>query len=45
MLDAVEEAVLNALLTATTTTGPGGRTRHALPAEGLLALLRQPAHR
>jgi D-aminopeptidase len=39
VLDAVEEAVLNSLLTATTTTGPGGDTRHPLPAAGLLALL------
>lgn len=39
VLDAVEEAVLNALLTATTTTGPHGRTRHPLPAGPLLGLL------
>ncbi|MFI6565059.1 P1 family peptidase [Streptomyces sp. NPDC050534] len=39
VLDAVEEAVLNALLTATTTTGPRGHTRHRLPAAPLLALL------
>ncbi|MGW1725814.1 P1 family peptidase [Streptomyces sp. NPDC002306] len=39
VLDAVEEAVLNSLLTATTTTGPGGDTRYPLPAEPLLALL------
>ncbi|CAM5438920.1 P1 family peptidase [Streptomyces chartreusis] len=45
VLDAVEEAVLNALLTATTTTGPGGRTRHPLPPEALLALLRHTDHR
>ncbi|MFG1669986.1 P1 family peptidase [Streptomyces sp. Y7] len=45
VLDAVEEAVLNALLAATTTTGPGGDTRHPLPPEALLALLRRPAHR
>jgi D-aminopeptidase len=38
-LDAVEESVLNALLTATTTTGPHGDTRHPLPARPLLALL------
>ncbi|MFJ3670550.1 P1 family peptidase [Streptomyces sp. NPDC090106] len=39
VLDAVEEAVLDSLLTATTTTGPHGDTRHALPATELLALL------
>ena len=39
VLDAVEEAVLNSLLTATTTTGPDGHTRHPLPAAPLLALL------
>ncbi|MFD6285581.1 P1 family peptidase [Streptomyces sp. NPDC060205] len=39
VLDAVEEAVLNSLLTATTTTGPYGHTRHPLPAAPLLALL------
>jgi len=39
VLDAVEEAVLNCLLTATTTTGPHGRTRHPLPAGPLLGLL------
>ncbi|WP_413755445.1 P1 family peptidase [Streptomyces sp. MMBL 11-3] len=40
VLDAVEESVLNSLLTATTTTGPHGHTRHPLPAAPLLALLR-----
>ncbi|MHC3469370.1 P1 family peptidase [Streptomyces sp. 7R007] len=40
VLDAVEEAVLNSLLMATTTTGPRGDTRHPLPAAPLLALLR-----
>ncbi|WP_329331834.1 P1 family peptidase [Streptomyces sp. NBC_00663] len=39
VLDAVEEAVLNSLLTATTITGPHGRTRHPLPAGPLLDLL------
>ncbi|WP_328491733.1 P1 family peptidase [Streptomyces sp. NBC_00414] len=39
VLDAVEEAVLNSLLTATTTTGPYGHTRRPLPAAPLLALL------
>jgi D-aminopeptidase len=38
-LDAVEESVLNSLLTATATTGPHGDTRHPLPARPLLALL------
>ena len=40
VLDTVEESVLNSLLTATTTTGPEGHTRHPLPAGRLLALLR-----
>ncbi|WP_345628404.1 P1 family peptidase [Streptomyces thinghirensis] len=39
VLDAVEEAVLNSLLAATTTTGFGGRTVPALPADLLLAAL------
>ncbi|AUH44648.1 P1 family peptidase [Streptomyces sp. CMB-StM0423] len=39
VMDAVEEAVLNSLLAATTTTGPAGRTRYALPAGRLLRLL------
>ncbi|WP_405969434.1 P1 family peptidase [Streptomyces sp. NBC_00988] len=39
VLDAVEEAVLNALLTAARVTGPGGHTRYPLPAAELLALL------
>ncbi|NJA59448.1 P1 family peptidase [Streptomyces sp. NEAU-H3] len=38
-LDAVEEAVLNSLLAATTTTGPRGDVRHGLPAAPLLRLL------
>ncbi|MCF6522641.1 P1 family peptidase [Streptomyces sp. JJ36] len=38
-LEAVEEAVLNALCAAVTTTGPGGRTAHAVPPE----LLRRAA--
>ncbi|MFB4292165.1 P1 family peptidase [Nonomuraea sp. ATR24] len=33
-LDAVEEAVLNSLFTATTTTGVYGRTAHAVPLPG-----------
>ncbi|WP_327406800.1 P1 family peptidase [Streptomyces sp. NBC_01288] len=39
VLDAVEEAVLNSLLTAARVTGPGGHTRYPLPAGELLALL------
>lgn len=39
VMDAVEEAVLNSLLAAITTTGPKGRTRHALPAGRLLQML------
>lgn len=35
VLDAVEEAVLNSLLAATTTTGVGGRTVAALPPESV----------
>ncbi|MET8558791.1 P1 family peptidase [Streptomyces sp. NPDC004959] len=38
-LDAVEEAVLNSLLAATTTTGPRGDVRHGLPAARLLSFL------
>ncbi|MFC8868748.1 P1 family peptidase [Streptomyces sp. NPDC057148] len=37
VLDGVEEAVLNSRLAATTTTGFGGRTAPALPADLLLA--------
>ncbi|GAA3494724.1 P1 family peptidase [Streptomyces prasinosporus] len=43
VLDGVEEAVLNSLLAATTTTGLGGRTVPALPADLLLAALAAPA--
>ncbi|MFJ2306318.1 P1 family peptidase [Streptomyces sp. NPDC087787] len=43
VLDAVEEAVLNSLLAATTTTGFGGRTLAALPADRLLDALDTPA--
>ncbi|MFJ2842764.1 P1 family peptidase [Streptomyces griseofuscus] len=39
VLDAVEEAVLNSLLTATTTTGHAGHTLPALPADRLLEAL------
>jgi D-aminopeptidase len=43
VLDAVEEAVLNSLFAATTTTGPGGRTLHAIPLARLTDLLGRPA--
>ncbi|MFJ5559175.1 P1 family peptidase [Streptomyces sp. NPDC093250] len=43
VLDAVEEAVLNSLLAATTTTGFRGRTVPALPADLLLDALAAPA--
>ncbi|MFE7232268.1 P1 family peptidase [Streptomyces sp. NPDC002405] len=43
VLDAVEEAVLNSLLAATTTTGFGGRTLPALPPDRLLDALTAPA--
>lgn len=43
VLDGVEEAVLNSLLAATTTTGFNGRTVPALPADRLLAALTAPA--
>lgn len=39
VIDATEEAVLNALLSAETTTGRAGNTVHALPADKLLATL------
>ncbi|MEV5016452.1 P1 family peptidase [Streptomyces sp. NPDC053780] len=42
VLDAVEEAVLNSLLAATTTTGVDGRTAPALPAESLVRALFGP---
>ncbi|MFE0179897.1 P1 family peptidase, partial [Streptomyces olivaceus] len=42
VLDGVEEAVLNSLLAADTTTGFGGRTVSALPADALLGALRGP---
>ncbi|MEU1387220.1 MULTISPECIES: P1 family peptidase [unclassified Nonomuraea] len=35
VMDAVEEALLNSLFTATTTTGVRGRTRHAVPYDRL----------
>ncbi|GAA3792855.1 P1 family peptidase [Sphaerisporangium flaviroseum] len=38
-LDAVEEAVLNSLFTATTMRGTGGRVLHAIPIPGLIELL------
>jgi D-aminopeptidase len=43
VLDAVEEAVLNSLLAAVTTTGFGGRTLKALPADRLIDALTGPA--
>ncbi|PWI09971.1 aminopeptidase [Streptomyces sp. NWU339] len=43
VLDGVEEAVLNSLLAATTTTGFNGRTVPALPADRLLTALAAPA--
>jgi D-aminopeptidase len=39
--EAVEEAVLNSLTTAETTTGYQGRTAHALPLEDMLLLMRK----
>ena len=39
-VDATEEAVVDALLTATTTTGVAGRTSHALPHDRVRPLLR-----
>jgi D-aminopeptidase len=39
-LDTTEEAVLNSLLTATTTTGRHGRTLHAIPVQRLLEHIR-----
>ncbi|MEU6207834.1 P1 family peptidase [Micromonospora musae] len=39
VLDSVEEALLNSLLTATTTRGVGGRTSHAVPHEAAVGRL------
>lgn len=39
--DAVEEAILNALCAATTTTGVNGRVAHALPLDRLQEILRE----
>ncbi|MER7993437.1 P1 family peptidase [Micromonospora chalcea] len=39
VLDAVEEALLNSLFTAVTTTGVGGRTSHAVPHRAVLERL------
>jgi len=36
VVEAVEEAVLNSLCAATTTTGREGHTRYALPVEDIL---------
>jgi D-aminopeptidase len=41
-VDAAEEAVVDALLCATTTTGVGGRTIHALPHDRVRPLLGMP---
>ena len=41
-VDATEEAVIDALLAATTTTGVGGRTIHALPHDRVRTLLGLP---
>ena len=40
VVDATEEAILNALLAAETMTGKGGATAHALPADRLVEILR-----
>jgi len=40
VIDATEEAILNALLAAETMTGRGGNVVHALPADLLLESLR-----
>ena len=40
VIDATEEAILNALLAAETMTGRGGNTVHALPPDLLLEALR-----
>ncbi|WP_406077702.1 P1 family peptidase [Micromonospora sp. NBC_00858] len=39
VLDSVEEALLNSLFTATTTTGVAGRTSHAVPHEAMIRRL------
>jgi D-aminopeptidase len=39
VVEAVEEAVLNSLLRATTVTGHGGRTRNAFPLDTLRAMI------
>ncbi|MCO1595690.1 P1 family peptidase [Micromonospora sp. RHAY321] len=39
VLDSVEEALLNSLFTATTTTGMAGRTSHAVPHEAVVRRL------
>ena len=40
-VEATEEAIYNALFTATTMTGRGGRTVEALPVERVLEILRR----
>jgi len=42
--DSTEEAILNALCAATTTTGVGGRTAYALPLDRLTAVMRRYGH-
>ena len=39
--DATEEAILNALTTATTTVGRDGNTAHAIPLDRLVAIMRK----
>lgn len=39
VMDAVEEALLNSLFTAVTTTGAGGRTSHAVPHKAVIQRL------
>ncbi|PWU54226.1 aminopeptidase [Micromonospora sp. S4605] len=39
VLESVEEALLNSLLTAVTTTGVGGRTSHAVPHQAVIGRL------
>ena len=41
-VEATEEAVINALVAATMTTGRGGRVLHAIPHDRLRALLSPP---
>jgi D-aminopeptidase len=43
-IDTVEEAVLNSLFRAETTVGRDGNTRHALPAERVIQVMRRFGH-